>query len=234
MLSVVLPTFNESRCNCLDQILCNLEHLAKDRDTEIIIVDGGSSDSTVDTIARHQFTPLIEPGSSRAARLNRGLEASTGDLVLLHHPRSIVQPDSLHKLEALAASHKADWGSLSHQFDLDHPLLRFTSWYSNRIRGDLRGIFYLDHCLFLHRRLIDRGIRVPEVPIFEDTRLSRILRKRARPVRLPLTSTTSAIRFQRNGIYRQALLNQLVKVAHMLRVPTPTINRLYEKGLNLN
>jgi glycosyltransferase involved in cell wall biosynthesis len=234
MLSVVLPTFDESRCDCLQQILRNLEQLIADSDAQVIIVDGGSTDSTLDMIAQYQFKPLTEAGPSRAARLNRGLEASTGELVLLHHPRSVVPLPTLLSLESLAASQDADWGSLTHQFDLDHPLLRFTSWYSNRIRGDLRGIFYLDHCIFLHRRLIDQGIRVPEVPIFEDTRLSRLLRKHSRPVRLQQASTTSAIRFQRNGIYRQALLNQLVKVAHMLRVPTQTINRMYEKGLNLN
>lgn len=231
MLSIVLPTFNESRCNCLQQILKNLAQLP---DAEILVIDGGSTDGTLQTIEQFGIKPLTMPDSSRAERLNRGLSAARGEMILLHHPRSVVHWQSLAELEGFVATQVPCWGGLSHQFDSEHPVLRFTSWYSNHVRGDLRGIFYLDHCIFLHRQFVDQGVRVPAVEIFEDTGLSLSLRELSQPVRLPLISRTSAIRFRENGVFRQALLNQLIKIAYLLRVSPKTINKLYEKGLNLN
>ncbi len=231
MLSVVLPVFNESRCNYLDKILDNLARLPE---AEIIIVDGGSSDDTLARIGCHDFNLITLPDSSRACRLNAGMETSSGNLVFLHHPRTLVSWQVLEQLENRLADWLPCWGGLSHQFDWQHPLLRFTSWYSNRVRFDSRGIVYLDHCLFLDRTLVDQGFRFPDVPIFEDTEFSRLLRKTGKPVRLADSCTTSAIRFRSNGIYRQALLNQFLKIAYWFNTPASAMNRYYERGLDLN
>ncbi len=231
MLSIILPVFNESRCNYLDRILQNLSQLDS---AEIIIIDGGSTDDTVSRINNAGFSVLELPDSSRAARLNYGLDAASGELIFLHHPRSLVSPDILAGLETRLGVSRPCWGGLSHQFDLQHPLLRFTSWYSNRIRCDWRGIVYLDHCLFLHRSFVDQGYRFPAVEIFEDTRFSLQLRQKQKPIRLKDFCTTSAIRFSRNGIYRQALLNQMLKIGFWLKTSPKTMNRHYEKGLELN
>lgn len=231
MLSIVLPVFNESRCNYLDDILGNLAQLSH---AEIIIVDGGSTDNTVQRVRDGGFTAIELPNSSRAARLNHGLEATRGDLVFLHHPRSLVPWQILADLESVLAERQPCWGGLSHQFDDDHPLLSFTSWYSNRVRFDWRGIVYLDHCLFLSRHFIDQGYRFPDIEIFEDTGFSAAMKRCAKPIRLPDHCTTSAIRFRNNGVFRQALLNQFLKVAYWLKTSPTKMNRYYEKGLGLN
>ena len=70
--------------------------------------------------------------------------------------------------------------------------------------------------------------------IFEDTELSKLLLGFGRPVRLAAVARTSAIRFNRNGLWRQAFLNQLMKLAYYLHLPPDRLNRIYEKGLHLN
>ena len=231
MISVILPTFNESSCGYLGPIMSRLARLPQ---AEILVIDGGSTDGTVEIVAGHGVEVLSLPGSSRAARLNLGIEQSQGEMLLLHHPRSVIEPDDIELMRTLSGADQLIWGGFTHQFDFDHPLLRFTSWYSNHIRCDRSGIVYLDHCVFLSRAIKQSGIKIPDIDIFEDTELSKLLLGFGRPVRLSAKARTSAIRFRRNGMWRQAFLNQLMKIAYHLQLSPDRMNRLYEKGLHLN
>jgi hypothetical protein len=72
------------------------------------------------------------------------------------------------------------------------------------------------------------------VEIFEDTELSKILLGFAKPVILEQETITSAIRFVNNGIFKQALLNQYLKIAYYRKVSDKKMNKIYENKLNLN
>lgn len=231
MLSIILPTQNEMRSGLLNPIMSSLAQVV---DAEVIVVDGDSDDGTLELLSNFDLKLIAAPGASRAAKLNAGIAAASGDMIFLHHPRSLVQPESFLQIAELGKERARVWGGLSHRFDYEHPLLRFTSWYSNRIRCDRSGILYLDHCIFFDGGFKEEGFKIPDVDIFEDTELSKLLRRHSRPVRLPAVARTSAIRFRRNGIYRQALLNQRMKLAYYLNFPHDKMNRQYEKGLNLN
>lgn len=168
-------------------------------------------------------------GPSRGARLQAGIDAASHPTIMLHHPRSLVPAEGLRWLAARAG--RAGWGGFTHAFDWDHPLLRFASWYSNRVRAP-RGIVYLDHCVFFDRALLTRPI--PPVEIFEDTELSLILRESGPPALAPFVATTSAVRFRANGPWRQAWLNQTMKLAYLLGASHRSMNARYERGLGLN
>ncbi|MBI2788333.1 MAG: glycosyl transferase, family 2 [Elusimicrobia bacterium] len=168
--------------------------------------------------------------SSRGARLRAGIDAASHPTLLLHHPRSLVPAEGLRWLASRAG--RAGWGGFTHAFDWDHPLLRFTSWYSNRVRASRRGIVYLDHCVFFEKALLTRPI--PPVEIFEDTELSLILRESGLPALAPFAVETSAVRFRANGPWRQALLNQRLKLSYLLGASHRRMNARYERGLGLN
>ncbi|NJM09788.1 MAG: hypothetical protein HC883_02520 [Bdellovibrionaceae bacterium] len=55
-----------------------------------------------------------------------------------------------------------------------------------------------------------------------------------KPRLLDSTITTSAVRFQRNGIFRQALMNQVLKFMFILGASETWMARVYERGLGLN
>jgi hypothetical protein len=127
------------------------------------------------------------------------------------------------------------WGGFTHSFDWSHPLLRFTSWYSNHGRRNLWKVLYLDHCLFFPRDVVNEVFPLPPVEIFEDTLLSyRLREKLGKPILLKQKVTTSAIRFKKRGPFRQAFVNQVVKIRFHLGKDFTVLNRFYEKDLDLN
>ncbi len=206
---------------------------------EFIVVDRMSEDKTIAYLKSHALfqrypdkLKVIQTSSNeRGKRLLEGCKIASGRIILLHHPRSFLEREGI--LSLMQKKETFFWGGYTHRFDWESPLLNFTSWYSNHVRADIRNIFYLDHCIFVSRDLLLK-IEFPDVPIFEDTILSQRLNKICRPIRLNSISTTSSIRFRKNGILYQALLNQVMKLGFFLGVPLPKLNIFYEKSLELN
>ncbi|MEM9088543.1 MAG: glycosyltransferase [Cyanobacteria bacterium P01_F01_bin.53] len=231
MFSVVLPCFNESRHGYLPKILENLTQQQGEK--QLIAVVSVSEDDTLPTLRRFPAVRVIETDAvNRAQRLNLGIEASGGEHVLLHHPATLL-PEKDALVQAAAVLENASWGGFVHSFDMDHWLLRFTSWYSTRVRSR-QGILYLDHCVFARRQVLTDMGGVPDMDIFEDTALSVALAKSGMPAIAPGKAVTSARRFKARGIYRQALLNQALKVMYHAKLDPRRMNWLYERKSQIN
>ncbi len=77
-LSVVIPTYNEELI--LARCLAALRN--QDVQMEILVVDGGSSDSTVDVAAKWADEVIVSrEADSPAAARNMGAEAASGDVI---------------------------------------------------------------------------------------------------------------------------------------------------------
>lgn len=188
-----------------------------------------------DWLQQHQQTLIISKSKNRAGRLNEGMQQARGKYIILNHPRSVLDKTCLKLVKELAINSTCQWGGFTHQFMGKQRLIyRFTSFYSNYCRADLFGIFYLDHCFYLSRKLFEKTGGVPEEDIFEDTLFSQRLKEQGPYKRLNGIARTSPIRFEKNGWFRQAVLNQITKIAFYCGVPLKTINRFYEKRLWLN
>lgn len=229
MLTVIIPTFNEMNNNYLNKILPQLNQIYG---IEVIAVDSFSTDGTYEYLKTFPITIYQIETNSRAARLNYGIEKSNGTMLLLHHPRSIVEMKGIKHLRDNEEDYY--WGGFTHKFYLDHPMLRFTSWYSNYIRADKRSIFYLDHCIFVRKIIMDDVGEIPAIDIFEDTELSKKLRTVCEGYRLDHYSLTSAIRFEKNGIVTHALQNQALKWKYYFKADHKKMNKTYEDKVALN
>ena len=207
-------------------------HLSQDLNEkiELIIIDGASTDGTREFLTNQKVKFHTLENSTRLARLKYGLKLATQNKIILHHPRSILEANAFKELIYT----NEQWGGFTHRFDIRHPLLNFTSFYSNFIRGDIKSIFYFDHCIYLDKNLKDLILNLEDREIFEDTEISLILKQRTKGKRLKASSTTSAIRFLSNGIYRQAYLNQKMKWLYYKKHNHKLMNKEYEKDMNLN
>ena len=77
MLSIIIPTFNEMGNGYLNKILPMLNQIDG---IEVIIVDGHSTDGTVEYINRFSFKLIQVETTSRGKRLNIGMQKRDSNL----------------------------------------------------------------------------------------------------------------------------------------------------------
>ncbi len=229
LISVLIPCHNEEKNPYFYK---NLETFQTFPEIEVILLDGNSSDRTKEIAALFSYKWIsVASDSSRAGKFNRGAREARGSLLLLHHPRSEIDPAGLSEL---LESSDLTWGGFRHRFKDKHWILSFTSWYSNNVRSRLFKIVYLDHCIFVQKAIFDQIGGFDDRRIFEDTLLCRKLRKIAAPKLLSYHASTSALRFRKNGYLFQGVLNQFMKLGFFVGLSDAVLEKLYERGLFLN
>lgn len=231
MISVIIPVYREGKNQIFRDALMLLSCF---KNIEVLCI-GKSIDQATKKIINQFPNASYFPSNmnTRAERLNDGLKLAKNDLVIFHHPRSRLTRKGLNYL--INNYQSISWGAFTHQFDQNSFLYRIASWYSNIVRGKARGIFYLDHCLVVNlKKVAKQDCSFPKIDIFEDTEFCQHLSKLAKPSLIPFPSITSTIRFQTRGFWKQLLLNQALKIAYYLGISKKSINKLYEKEMELN
>ncbi len=231
MISVIIPTLNELRHGMIEKALQRLQ--AESGDFEVIIVDAKSTDETKKVCVFYGFRVLELPNSNRAQRMNFGAKQSKGDIFLFHHPRSVLPKGAITSISRAFQDQELLACGFQHRFDQDHPLLRFTSWYSNQVRSR-RGVIYLDHCYAVRKESFNQVGTFPNLEIFEDSILPQRISRLGKTRLLEDSVITSATRFRSGGIYRHALKNQLLKAAFHLGIHKNKLNSYYEAKNPLN
>lgn len=236
MISIVISTNNEIRNNYLEKILNSISK--QDKNYELIIVDNMSQDWTIEFIKNFKWIKNLKifklENSNRADRLNLWLENANWKIVLFHHSVSILPKNILWKIEK-SVNFWNLWWWLSHSFDSNNLILKFTSWYSNNIRWWISNILYLDHCIFVEKKLAEKVWWFPEIDIFEDTIFSRRLKKEWKPIILKDKIVTSKRRFDKRWLFKQIIINQYLKLLFNLKLLNHSkMNKIYEKDLGFN
>ena len=78
-MSVIVPTWNEEKN--LPKCLRSLANQVGSKPTEVIVVDGGSTDRTVEIAEEYADRVLVEPGKPVGAARNIGAKAASGSIL---------------------------------------------------------------------------------------------------------------------------------------------------------
>jgi rSAM/selenodomain-associated transferase 2 len=198
MISIIIPTHNEERHlpGCLDAVLSQ----ARTTSAELLIVDGGSADATVE-VARGRGIRVSAAPPGRGRQMNAGAREASGSLLVFLAADTRLPAEALAVLCEIDARGELEAGGFQQRFDSRRPFLRAISALHN-LRARLTGVIYGDQVPFVRSGLFSRLGGFREDSHLEDIEFGVRLRRVTRPRLLPHTAVTSARRFDRHGDLR--------------------------------
>jgi len=220
-LSIIIPTLNEAETlPLLLRDLANQKHV----NFEIIVSDGGSTDTTVED-AKTLFSTNALAGiclsgpAGRGRQLNTGAGAARAEwLLFLHADSRLLDHDQLHRsLQFMCDQQKRSGTELT----AGRFALRFARepgrssltlfYYETKARLGRAGCVHGDQGMLLKKDLFDRiGQFREDLPVMEDTALAEQVRRLGEWLLLPGEIVTSTRRFEAEGWRARQTLNALM------------------------
>lgn len=191
-----------------------------------IVVDGGSSDGTVE-VARAAGAQVLHSLPGRGVQLAAGAAATAAPWLLFLHADTRLDARAWRALEVHVSDPDSAQVAAVFGFQLDDPdwRARLLEW-GVRLRVALLALPYGDQGLLIHRDLYAAVGGYSPLPLMEDVDLIRRLGRRRLRL-LPGRALTSAARWRRRGWARQSLLNLRCLTLYLTGTPPAEIARIY-------
>ena len=201
-ISIIIPTINEA--NNLPLLLSDLSTIHKDG--EIIIVDCGSEDKTIDIANIYGAKVFISKERNRGLQLDIGARNSRGDWLIFLHADTRLSHDWFRKTNSFLKGNK---NSIYYfKFKIDHKKIIYRVL---EILVNLRSKYfkqpYGDQGLIIHRSIYIKNNGFRKIPIMEDVDFFRRLNNKKDLQQLNLPIFTSSRKWERTNIFLQALKN---------------------------
>jgi rSAM/selenodomain-associated transferase 2 len=221
-ISIVIPVLHEG-----EQIVGFLRGLQpyRSQNIEIIVVDGGSGDSTAELAARFADS-IVESAPGRAQQMNRGVDSATGDILLFLHADTSLPNRFRELLAGRFWESESSWGRFDVRLSGSHYLFRIIEFFINW-RSRLTGIATGDQAIFIKRPVFSRLGGFMPIPFMEDIALCKKLKKMSRPFCIRSPVTTSSRRWEQEGILRTVLLMWRLRLAYFFGADPARLVHLY-------
>ena len=219
-LAIVVPMLDEAAT-----LPALLVHLAgwRARGCEVVLVDGGSRDDSVEMARAAGFRVLIAE-RGRARQMNAGAQACGRALLLFLHADTRL-PEAADAVVCAALAVQA-WGRFDVHIDGRPRMLRVVAALMN-LRSRLSGIATGDQAIFVRREVFEAAGGFPDQPLMEDIELSRRLLRVSRPACLRARVRTSGRRWEQRGVWRTIALMWRLRWAYWRGVPAERLAEAY-------
>jgi rSAM/selenodomain-associated transferase 2 len=221
-LTIVVPVLDEAAA--VAATMAALQPL-RAQGHEVVVVDGGSRDGTLGIAQPLADRALLAP-RGRAAQMNAGARAASGDVLVFLHADTLL-PAGAATAVAGAVAGGARWGRFDVRITGRPRILRVVAAMMN-LRSRLTGIATGDQAIFVERALFEAAGGFAEIPLMEDIALSKALKRRSgRPACLRERVTTSGRRWEAHGPWRTIVTMWRLRLSYALGTDPARLARRY-------
>lgn len=222
-LAIIIPVLNDAQP--LRELLTQLQlqRVQCADQFEIIVVDGGSHDDSVQ-VAECYADRVLSGSTGRARQMQAGALAASTTWLWFLHADSVLPDNLVSQLQRLPLNVR--WGRFDVQFDQP-------SWIFSAIAGLMNwrsrwsGICTGDQGLFVEHKLFFELDGYADIPIMEDVELSSRLRRIAAPHCIDQALIISGRRWRRHGVLRTIVLMWWLRLLFFCGVSPQRLHRLY-------
>ena len=201
-ISIVIPTINEAKN--LPLLLSDLSIIQKKG--EIIIVDCGSEDKTVDLARIYGAKVYKSKEKNRGLQLDIGAKNSKGEWIIFLHADSRLNYDWFTKIKLVLKRDKNYIYFFKFKVNDKKIIYRFLEFFVN-FRSKFFKQPYGDQGLIIHRSIYLKNNGFRNIPLMEDVDFLRRLNNKKDLKQLKVSILTSSRKWKKNNILSQALKN---------------------------
>ena len=232
MISIIIPVLNEAEG--IGELLYHINSNGSASNIqEIIIVDGGSVDSTHLVVAQTSTElsiPIrfINSEKGRAVQMNNGAAQASGDVLYFLHADSFPPKHFDHQIMRVIDQGKVA-GCFRMKFDSKHPVLRISQWFTRFNVKYCRGG---DQSLFVTNKVFEalNGYN-KEYGIYEDCEFINRLYDQFDFTVLNDYIITSARKYNSNGTWKLQYHFTVIHLKKLLGASPSKLQSYYDQNI---
>lgn len=228
-ISIIIPTLNEAD-NIENLLIYLLKNASKKNIADLIVVDGGSTDDTQNTISKFKNIRFIHSEIGRAKQMNLGAKHAMGNILYFLHADSFPPKNfDSHIIEQVENNNNA--GCFIMKFNSTHWWLKLAGQLTRLPFKSCRGG---DQSLFVTKPLFNAiGGFNEDFKIYEDNDFIAKLYARKQFTVIQKWLTTSARHYNTNGVWRLQFHYWAIHLKKWLGASPEKLNRYYLKYVNV-
>lgn len=226
-VSIIIPALNEAQN--IVRLVQQLKDYGGRLVEQIIVVDGGSSDGTIDLAKQAGAKVLKSPKKGRACQMNYGAKYASGELLYFVHADTFPPACYMQRIQE-AVKEGFPMGCFWFEFDSDRKIFKFQNYMTRFDKMYCRGG---DQSLFVTKTVFEElnGYKSDFIIMEEYDFIGRARKKYPFKI-IPKAVKVSARKYENNSFLRVMMANAIVFSMYRFGVSPQVMAKTYRNLLS--